>query len=149
MLNLNEVLTSVQTTLNDDSALCEVLLSSGKDRVYIGPDFPQEVSERFLLLSILSNIQDIDPTEVEFSTLAVSVAVKVSFDSNRDLEVIYEIAARVNTLLHNVPSALTLTNDLISHISREGSLPPDTDLIGEEEFLISQERYELLTTTKG
>lgn len=149
MLNLNEVLTSVQTTLNDDATLCELLLSSGKDRVYIGPDFPQEVSERFLLLSILSNLQDIDPTEIEFSTLAVSVAVKVSFDSNRDLQLVSEIGTRVNTLLHNVPSALTLTNDLIGHISREGSLPPDTDTIGEEDFLISQERFELLTTTKG
>lgn len=149
MLNLNEVLTSVQTTLNDDGTLCGLLLSSGKDRVYIGPDFPQEVSERFLSLSILSNLQDIDPTEIEFSTLAVSVAVKVSFDSDRDLALIYEIAARVNTLLHNVPSALTLTNDLIGHISREGSLPPDTDTIGEEDFLITQERYELLTATKG
>lgn len=149
MLNLHEVLTSAQTTLNDDSALCGLLLSSGKDRVYIGPDFPQEVSERFISLAILSNIQDIDPTEIEFSTLSVSIGVKVSYDSDRDLDLVFQIAKRVNTLFHNVPTALTLTDDLISHISREGSLPPDTDRIGEEDFLISQERFELLTTTKG
>jgi len=149
VLNLNEVLTSVQTTLNDDSTLCGLLLSSGKDRVYIGPDFPQEISERFISLAMLSNIQDIDETELEFSTLSVAVGVKTSFDSDRDLEIVYQIATQVNTLLHNKPTAVTLTNDLISHLTREGSLPPDIDKIGEDDFLIAQERFELLTTTKG
>ena len=149
MLNLSEVLTSVQTTLNDDLTLRSILGSSGKGRIYIGPDFPPMADERFISLAILSNVQDVEMTEQEVTTLGVTIAVLAAYDDNRDLALIYEISTRVNTLLHNQPSAMTLTNDLIGHISREGSLPPDTDEIGSDQYLIAQERFELLTTTKG
>ena len=148
MLDQNELLTSVQSTLNDDLALSEKLQRSGRGRVYIGPDFPTEPSPRFLSLAVLSNFQELDGHELEFTTLGVSVAVLSTFDNDEDLSALNDISQRVNTLLHNKPSAVTLTNDLISHISREGSLPPDTDKVGSEEFLVSQERFEILTTTK-
>lgn len=148
-MNLNELLTSAQTTLNDDLALSEKLERSGKGRVYVGPDFPRDAPPRFLSLAVLSHVQDIDTIELEFTTLGVTAAVLATFDSDDDLLALNDITQRVNTLLHNQTSAITLTNDLISYISREGSLPPDTDRIGSEEFLVTQERFELLTITKG
>ncbi len=149
LLNVYEVLNSLQSTLNDDGTLCGLLLSSGKGRVYIGSNFPKDPPERFLSVFTFPSIQDIQSTELEFTTVGVTIGVLATHDSNEDLDILSQLADRVNTLVHNTPSALTLTNDLIGHISREGSLPPDTDLIGEEDFLIARERFELLTTTKG
>jgi len=143
------VLNSLKSTLNDDGELCGLLQSSGKGRVYIGPDFPKDPPERFLSIFLLSDVQDIESTELNFSTIGVTIAVLAAHDNDFDLDILSQIAKRVDALVHNTPSALTLTNDLIGHLSREGSLPPDVDTIGSEEFLVSQEGFELLTTTKG
>ena len=143
------MLSSLQSTLNDDGELCGLLDSSGKGRVYIGPDFPKTPSPRFLSVFVFPSIQDVQATELEFTTIGVTIAVLATHDSNEDLDILSQLAQRVNTLIHNTPSALTLTNDNIGHISREGSLPPDIDTISSEDFLVSQERFELLTTTKG
>ena len=149
LLNIYEVLNSLKSTLNDDGDLCGLLQGSGKGRVVIGSDFPKDPSPRFLSLFTFPSIQDIESTELEFTTIGVTIGVLASHDSDKDLDILSQIADRVNTLVHNTPSALTLTNSVIGHLSREGSLPPELDTINTEEFLVSQERFELLTTTKG
>ena len=149
MINKNTVKQSLLDTLNGDVTLCGLLkVGKGSGAVFLGPDFPTKPPQRFVLVSILSSQQELDETKFEFTGVAFTIAVKATPNSNGDDEALNDITQRIDALVDETPAALTLADDLIVTLSHDSTLSADTETISSTTYLISQERYELITTAK-
>lgn len=149
MINQNTIKQSLVDTLKADVTLRDLLKTGkGDGSIFVGSGYPLKTPLRFILVSTFGTQQDIDEVKMEYTSVAVTIAVKESKNSAGDDVEVANIAARVNTLVDETPTAFTLPDDLIANVSRESSLAPELETVGTVSYLISQERYELMTTAK-
>ena len=155
MINSGQLITSLRTTLKADAQLlADLKTPAGREGcIVLGPDFPPAPAPRFVSIAVIANSEDTFSTVAEELTvvgLTIGVQKDTGPDAN-DWKGYSAIARRLFELLAGTtsvnghPSSVSLSNDLVAHIARSNGIAPSYTTVGSGEYLVGQERYELLS----